>query len=98
MRRRNATRLPGEVAWGSGMAQAPPGNDLIRRNRALLTRAAASRSRNRALLTRAAAARTYTALLREEAADTVLTAHLAQLRAWLLRRQRGALSLPKTLG
>jgi hypothetical protein len=55
------------------MMKAPPGEDLIRRNRALLTRAAASR--------------TYAALLREEAAEAVLTAHLARLRAWLLSRR-----------
>ena len=76
------------------MAQAPPCDDLIRRNRALLTQAAVSRSRNRALLMQAVGSRTYAALLRDEAADTVLTAHLAQLRAWLLVRQRGAPSLP----
>jgi hypothetical protein len=79
------------------MAQAPPGGDPIRRNHALLTQAAASRSRNRALLTRAAASRTYAALLCDEAAETVLTAHLAQLRAWLLARRRGTLSLPPAL-
>jgi hypothetical protein len=76
------------------MAKAPPGDDLIRRNRALLLRAAASRSRNRALLTQAVASRTYAALLREETADAVLTAHLTQLRAWLLSRRRGALPSP----
>jgi hypothetical protein len=59
---------------------APPREDLIRRNHALLTRAAASR--------------TYTALLREETAEAMLTAHLAQLRAWLLSRRCGAPSLP----
>lgn len=58
------------------MAQAPPCNDLIHRNRALLRRAAASR--------------TYAALLREEAVEAVLTAKLAQLRAWLLVRRREA--------
>jgi hypothetical protein len=62
------------------MAQAPPGDDLIRRNRALLTRAAASRA--------------YTALLREETPAAMLTAYLARLRAWLLSRPRGAPSLP----
>jgi hypothetical protein len=29
--------------------------------------------------------------------EAVLTPHLAQLRAWLLARQRGALSLPQAL-
>jgi hypothetical protein len=76
------------------MAKAPPSDDLIRRNRALLARAATSRSRNRALLTQAVGSRIYAALLCEEAAETVLTAHLAQLRAWLLVRQREAPSPP----
>jgi hypothetical protein len=40
-------------------------------------------SRNRALLTQASAIRAYAALLREETAEAVLTAHLTQLRAWL---------------
>jgi hypothetical protein len=44
-------------------------------------------SRNRALLTQAAATRAYAALLREETAEAVLTAHLTHLRAWLLSRR-----------
>ena len=51
-------------------------------------------SRNRALLTQAAALRAYAALLREETADAVLTAHLTHLRAWLLLRRSDALRLP----
>ena len=44
-------------------------------------------SRNRALLTQASAIRAYAALLREETAEAVLTAHLTHLRAWLLSRR-----------
>ena len=51
-------------------------------------------SRNRALLTQASAIRAYAALLREETADAVLTAHLTHLRAWLLLRRSDALRLP----
>jgi hypothetical protein len=49
-------------------------DDLIRRNRALLTQAAATRA--------------YAALLRKETVEAVLTARLTQLRAWLLLRWR----------
>jgi hypothetical protein len=64
------------------MAKAGTGNgdDLIGRNRALLTRAAATWA--------------YAAVLFEETAETVLTAHLTQLRAWLLVRRRRALRSP----
>ena len=51
-------------------------------------------SRNRALLTQASAIRAYAALLREETAEAVLTAHLTHLRAWLLLRRSDALRLP----
>jgi hypothetical protein len=50
-------------------------------------------SRNRALLTQAAAIRAYAGLLREETAEAVLTAHLTHLRAWLLLRRSDALRL-----
>jgi hypothetical protein len=55
-------------------------HDLIRRNRELLTQAAATRA--------------YAALLREETAEAVLTAHLTQLRAWLLSQRSGGRRLP----
>jgi hypothetical protein len=57
-------------------------DDLIRRNRALLTQAAATRA--------------YAALLREETAEAVLTARLTQLRAWHLLRWRWRPRLPTT--
>jgi hypothetical protein len=63
------------------MAMALPTADLIRRNHALLTQAVASRA--------------YAALLRDEAAEAVLTARLAQLRAWLLVRRRRTLPSPR---
>jgi hypothetical protein len=43
--------------------------------------------RNRALLKRAEATRTYTAILREESAEEVLMAHVQRFRALCLRRR-----------